>query len=129
MPNNRRLGTAREGLCLNQFKQYMEKKPDYKLVAEWRSIASKFQNVDLWSSFDLALAYRYKSIIVPYLIQCKSRYGRQYYNALKEQWRDFNGHCYLAVYKKGMPKGLGRVSEGEGRNNNISLKDFTLLRL
>ena len=128
MTNKKTKGTNKEHQCLQEFKAYMAGKPDYKYVAEWRVVSNRFQNQDFLGNFDLAVAYRFKSIIGLYLIQVKSRFEPKYYKELQARWLDFNCHCYLAVYDKswkGIVKGPIRGISTE----IITLPGFRLVRI
>lgn len=108
--NTRTKGTRKELECLKAFRAWMQTAhPDHKEIGVWRSIANKFNNTDLYSDFDLALAYHFKSIVIEYRIQVKSKYEKAYYESLREKWKDSMEHNYLAVYQKkepAYPKGI-----------------------
>lgn len=134
--------TAKELMCLKQFKEYIESNKDYKLVSEWRSIRSGFKtksgfyvshNNDLLGKdklgFDIALAYKYKSIMPIFFIQVKSAFSRAYYEAMANKWRDAPVHCYLACYGK-VPKSIKLNKDGNSLEaDRIKLEGFTLIRL
>ena len=126
MVNTRQKGTKMEGLCLKEFKEYMATRQDYKLIGEWRSVANRFQNVDVFDDWDVMLAYRYKTIQVWHAIQVKSLFKRSYHTKLSIKWADAPSHCWLSVYSK-VPKHVQIYKRGEAQR--IELPHFTLVRI
>ena len=129
MVNKRAKGTKNEGECLKQFKEYMSKKPEYKYIGEWRSIANRFQNTDVFGDWDILLAYRYKNIQAWFAIQVKSEFKKKYYNYLKNRWRNAPVHCYLAVYGKWANSVRLRETTQRLFTEVIKLEDFKCVRV
>lgn len=141
--NTRSKGTRMERLCLEEFKYWIKiRKPLLSFSKEWRSVANKFNNTDLFGDWDLALLYhillksniyyeggeyaydarqkRERLVPIEFRIQVKSKYIGTLHRDLAKLYENGSIECYLAVYGT-IPEKIKRLT--------IRLPHFWLIRV
>ena len=93
--NTRAKGTRMEKMAMDELKLYLH---DKRWIAQWRSIANRFNNTDLFGAWDFILLTGARRLI---LCQVKNRYSSAVYSFLRSR-KPKDTLAFLATYQNGV---------------------------